>query len=308
PTTAKLRMFYALAELRSGDVDSAAHELALAQAFWNGDRERFGDALARSRIVEGQIAKQRGDFDGAVRVYRAAVPEAVATLGADADDTINIENSLALVLMQTGELDEAEALMQHVLAAKEALGRTSDDAVTARQNLGAIAFSRGDYARAESLLRAALDARRDTYGPSAAMAAAELSLARTLIRSGRPDAAQDALAEAAQMALHFTGDHSPLTLAVDQAEAEAAIARGDAAAAAPLVERALKEDAAFGDKTPLYALTLALEARLRALQGRDDEARALLADAEGRLAALGSAGRTNLAYVRSLERVVAAAH
>lgn len=302
PTTAKIRLLYALAELRSGNPKSAAAQLDLAQAFWETHREKYRDQLARSRIVQGQVAKLSGDVDGAIRIYRDALPEARTVLGREDNDTVNVENGLAMALMQTGELAEAETLMRHVLVVKQANGRTSDDAVTAQQNLGAILFNLGEYAAAESMLRGSLEVRRTQFGPSAAMAAAELNLAKTLIRSGRPDEAMPVLAEAMPMAVKFTGDHGPVVLGLEQAQAEALLARNDTDAAEPVLVAALHgTQAALGGKHPLYASALALEAQLRSMQGRRDEANTLIAEAIASLQAAGSSGRSGLAQAEKIK-------
>ena len=301
--TAKVRLFYAQNSLHAANLDVASDQLAQAQAFWNSDLEHYRDPLVRSRIIEGQIRKARGDVAGAIALYRAALPEAVAVLGADNDDTANIENSLALALMQGGEFEEADRLMQHVLVVKRALGRSNDDLVTVKQNIGAIAFNRGDYARAKKFLSEAVDERRKTFGPSGAMAAAELNLARTLIRNGEPDAALPLLDDSTAMATRFIGPHSPIELSAVQSMVEAQLVRNDASAAeAALASTTQQLAAAGGEKSPLYTNQLVLEGRLRAEQGRKADADRLLDEAIARLEKAGNASRAALAYAQGIKR------
>jgi tetratricopeptide (TPR) repeat protein len=307
--TAKVRLFYAQNLLHASNLDGAAEQLAQAQAFWNGDLEHYRDPLVRSRIIEGQIRKARGDVAGAIALYRAALPEAVAVLGADHDDTANIENSLALALMQGGELEEADHLMQHVLVVKKSLGRSNDDLVTIQQNLGAIAFNRGDYPRARQYLSEAVDERRKTFGLSGAMAAAELNLARTLIRNGEPDAALPLLDEARTMAARFIGPRSPIELSAAQSAVEAQLVRNDPTAAETALTDATQQlAAAGGEKSPLYANQLVLEGRLRAEQGRKSDADRLLDDAIARLQKAGASSRAALAYAQGIKRDIDAPH
>ncbi|MFT3790051.1 MAG: protein kinase [Rudaea sp.] len=288
--SADTRMYLAQAELRLGDANAAKNALDSAQAFWREDEATYGDRLLRSRIVQGQIEKALGDFAGAIRTYREAIPQAWQRLGAVDETTVQLTNSLALVLMQTGELDEAGRLMDEVIASYRSpqLGGDEGSLLIAEQNRGAIAFRQKDYARAESLLRHATEEGRARFGESAALASGVLNLGKTLLAQQRADDAVKAFAVALPMARKFSGEHSQLTIAALQGEAEARLALGDDDAAAPLVAQTVElSRAQFGDKHPLYGVGLMLEARLHHLQGRDTDARA---DADRAIAIFAAAG------------------
>ncbi|MEO7324739.1 MAG: serine/threonine-protein kinase [Dokdonella sp.] len=304
-TTARIRMLYALSEMRGGNTDSAAQQLASAQGFWSADTARYRDQIARGHILEAQIVKQKGDVEGAIRILRPLMTEAAEALGAEDYDTINVENSLALALMQTGELNEADTRMADVLARLQARKDNTDAVVTARQNLGAIAFNRGDFARAQTLLQDSIAQRRQLFGPSAAMAAAELNLAKSLIRGGHADAAQAVLDEGLPLALKFTGDHSPVTIGLYQAEVEQRLALGDVTGAAPIAEKAaVLAREKTGERSAVYAFGELLQARIAMARGDRVAATALYDDAIAKLTAAGAAGRLNLAYARQFEHAI----
>ena len=271
PATAnRVRLMLAQSRLRSGDIDAAARDLAVAQSWWAQQGPRYGGELARSRIVEGQIRKARHDIPGAIAVLRLGLAEAAApAAGVPPEDVSNLKNSLALALMANGEYDAADGLMAEVRAYRERQGRTDDNLLTAIQNQGAIALARGDLPRAVYLLRRSIDTRRAVMGPSGALAAAELNLARALLLEGHAPDAAAAARDATDVALRYTGPKSMLTVGGRIMLAAAAVESRDAAAPS-LVAAAMASSA--GKSDPSRALALASEAELRATAGKPTEA------------------------------------
>ena len=287
-TASRVRVMLAQSLLRQGDADGATRILGQAQAYWNRDPARFAGELARSRIIEGQLRKAGGDLPAAIAALRRGLAEAAtSSAGVPPEDVSNLRNSLSLALMADGSFTEAKALMADVRAFREAQGRTDDNLFTAIQNQGAIALAMGDYKGAESLLRQSIGRRRARLGPSGAMAAADLNLARALLLQNRPADAAAPAAEGARAALSFTGPSSPLSIAgkvmVAAATVEQRGAESEATTAAALAATAAKPDA-------LHALALAVKGRLLADQSKPGSAAAIL---QGR-AMLTAAGKPGL--------------
>ncbi|WP_174297410.1 serine/threonine-protein kinase, partial [Sphingomonas bacterium] len=287
-TASRVRLMLAQSKLRSGDIDDAAGQLAVAQAWWREHAPRYLGELARSRIVEGQIVKARHDIPGAIAVLRLGLAESAApAAGVPPEDVSNLKNSLALALMANGDFDAADGLMAEVRAYRERQGRTDDNLLTAIQNQGAIALARGDLPRAAGLLRQSIDTRTAVMGPSGALAAAELNLSRTLLLEDKPVEAAAAARDATDVALRYTGPKSALTVGGRVLRAAAAVESRDAAAAS-LVAAAM---AASADKTdPLRALALATEAEQRATTRHSADARTALAAADAMMRSSGRPG------------------
>ena len=104
------------------------------------------------------------------------------------------------------------------------------------------------------------------------------------------------------MSLQYTGDHSPLTVAILQGIGEAQIEQGQLDAAAQTITRA--KDAArahSGQKDVLYALSLGLEARLNLARGDRATAQALADSMRRTITALGEAGQPYLPQIQRLQ-------
>ncbi len=300
-----VRIWLAQSLMRQGNLDGADATLKPAQAYWRQDQQRNRHDLAKTMIIQGQVQKARGDVDGALVTLRSALPDAVGDDGRDTEDSSNIKNSIALALMVQGAFDDADRLMADVRAYHEHDGRGDDALLTAIQNQGAIAAARGDYPRAIALLRQAIDSRRKRFGPSGAMAAAELNLAKAEVRGGHPDVALQVLVEAEPIAKQFTGDHSPIELGILQTRAEAQLARGDATAATPWVQQSLDAVRAHGgEKHPMYPMAMALQAQLQSMQGHRDEAQVSIDAAMHALDAMGKGAALLRPQVERIRKTV----
>lgn len=288
PLTAnRVRLMLAQSLLRQGDRAAASATLQQAQRFWLSAPDRYIGELARSRIVEGQILKGAKDIPGAIAVLRLGLAEAARpSSGVSGEDVSNLENSLALALMADSQFDQAEAMMNRVRTYRDRQGRTDDDLLIAIQNQGAIALARGYLPRAEGLLRDAIDRRRASFGPSGAMAAAEVNLAKTLLLEGRPRDAAVVADEAQAIGQKFTGPRGPPTVAATVARSIAQVeARLPSAQAA--VDAALGVTASMTD--PQRALALAAASRRADGLGHSAEA---AADRSVAIAIMAGSGRT----------------
>lgn len=293
---AEVRHDSAIAEFRLGDAALAQQLLDQAQAFWNNDPQRYADLLASSRVIQSQLQRDRGDVDGAIRTLRAGLADRIKLSGRGDRETAYVMNALALALMDAGQLQESDRLLDECLKIMAGLGKQdSGNALTMLGNQAVIAARLGDNRRAEPLFQRAVDLRRRLYGRSAALAAMQQNLGRLMVRSGRAGAARGLLADALIMSREFTGDHSPMTLTIMLSVAEAEISLQE-----PTAEEALRQSlhaiaVQLGMEHVLYARGEQLLARLRLNQNRRDEARVAIGSAQRKLEALGDAGAPYLA-------------
>lgn len=306
---AHIQLDLAAAELHRGNVDAAQRLLDQALDFLNRSPDRYRAQLVHSRIIQSQVQSTRGNFTEAIRILRAALTESVAVNGEVAEDTMTIAGDLGLNLMQNNQLEEADQMLTRAWNDLQALGRDkTEEGMTLLNNIAANAVHRNDLPRAEALLRQAIDLRKQSFGPSAALAMFENNLAKVLVREGRPRDAVPLFDDALSMAQRFTGDHSHETLSVYQNAAEAHLSLGDTKSAEPLVQFALSGALAqYGEHNPVYGNCLILQARLRFLQGRKAEANSLAERAEKNLSEAGDAGKYFLPQLQKLKTEMAAA-
>ena len=306
---ADVGVLLAEAELRRGNTADARRLLDASQAFWNSDTERYRKPLVGSRQLQAQIEKEESGLPASIRTLQAALLEHDAYFGRQHVDTANLLNSLGIAYQANGDIDKADAAFRDSWAVHKALGNErSAAALLTLGNWATVAYRKQDLKRAEKLLADASALRRELYGPSAALAAMQGNLGKIVLRAGRPRDALAQLEPALAMAGQYTGDHSPLTVAILQSQVEARIALHDLPAAEHLLARA--KDAAranSGETQVLYALCLGLEARLRLAQGRADDARQLADRMAATITALGDAGAPYAPEIQRLRAELASA-
>ncbi|WP_449447975.1 protein kinase domain-containing protein [Thermomonas brevis] len=306
---ADIGVLLAEAELRRGDAVAARKRLDAAQAFWNADAQRYRKPLIGSRQLQAQIEKEESGLPASIRTLQQALLEHDAYFGRRNIETANILNSLGIAYQANGDIDKADAAFRDSWAVHQALGNDrSAAALLTLGNWATVAYRKQDLQRAETLLAHASTLRGELYGASAALAAMQGNLGKIVLRAGRPRDALARLAPALAMARQYTGDHSPLTVAILQSQVEASLALRDVPAAETLLAQA--KDAAranSGETQVLYALCMGLEARLRLAQGRAAEARRLADAMAGIIAGLGDAGAPYAPEVQRLRAELAGA-
>ncbi len=306
---AEIRHDDAVAEFSLGDAPRARVLLGQAQAFWNRDPKRYAGSLASSRVIQSQLQRDGGDIDGAIRTLRAGLADRIAISGRTDRETAYIMNALALALMDAGQLQEADRVLDECLKIMAALGKQdTGNALTMLSNQAVIVARLGDYARAEPLFRRAAELRRRLYGRSAALAAMQQNLAKVMMHDGRAAAARPLLMDALTMAREFTGEHSLTTLTIMLSVAEVQIALNESSADQNLQQTVQAIAAQFGAQHVLYARGEQLLARLRLNQGRYAEALAAVEDAQRKLEALGKAGAPYLAENQAIRAKLTATH
>lgn len=304
---AEVRHDDAIAEFSLGDAARARVLLGQAQAFWNRDPARYADSLASSRVIQSQLQRDGGDIDGAIRTLRAGLADRIAISGRGDRETAYIMNALALALMDAGQLQEADRVLDECLKIMAALGKQdTGNALTMLSNQAVIVARLGDYPRAEPLFQRAVDLRRRLYGRSAALAAMQQNLAKVMMHSGRTAAARPLLVDALAMAREFTGDRSLTALTIMLSVAEVEIALNESTADQNLQQTLQAIAAQLGAQHVLYARGEQLLARLRLNQDRRPEALAAVDDAQHKLEALGKAGAPYLAENQAIRAKLAA--
>jgi len=167
-----------------GKRDEALGELQLAMQLLERSGERSAFQTARNDVA--LLLTELGRFDEARPLYRAALAEQEAALGAQALDTLITKNNLAALEMRRGELVEAERLYREVLSAADTLEPSEQSArllASSRRGLADMLEDRGALAEARELLEQALADLRaslperdtDVLGTLANLAALEAS-------------------------------------------------------------------------------------------------------------------------------------
>lgn len=126
--------------------------------------ERDGEPLSRGLAVLGTIYRRQGRRTDAIRALTAAVEK-------DASNLAGWEE-LALVHMEAGEHESAEACLRRVL-------EDDPERPGALLHLGGIYWQREDYARAHRIFEKALDAAPESGEAKAHFVAASLMVGRT---------------------------------------------------------------------------------------------------------------------------------
>ncbi len=295
-------------ELLRGNAPRADELLTQAEAFWAREPARYREQRLEGQYVRGALQRARGDLEGSVRTYRAAIADRTELSGRNHRETANLYNSLAISLTGMGRIDEALQAYRDALAIHAALGRSDDiDALIMLGNTGTLAFRTGRTAEAEQILKRAFERQHAITGDSASVGAAMGLYGAALTARGHAAEALPVLENALGIGARFTGPASPLTVQNALFRADALIAAGrfaDARAALDAVRASMAP--AFGPKSALGLRLRIGNLRLLSAQGRRaDVARDATAVIED-LRALGVSARPQLAQALVLQGVALA--
>ncbi len=193
----RVRLAEALGQLgqiawERGDLDTAERlqEEALALA------RESGDPLATSRALRalGVVADTRWQLDRAVDLFHQALD---AIHGVEVPVLrATILNSMGISLHYAGRLDEAKAAIREALELNRSVSNPAGE-VANLVNLGDLALRRRDWAGAVEVLQPAV-ALAERLGFPRGRGTSAVNLAQALIRSGRLEEAERAVAIAAQ--------------------------------------------------------------------------------------------------------------
>lgn len=287
---------------RQDRLEPATARLAAAQAFWAADAARYRSELLDSRLLESQLLRASGDREAALAVLQSALVERLEVSGRSHRDTGILLNNLGIAESELGRMEDAVGRFVEADTIWRALGLArSPDALNTLNNWASTEQRRQRPEVAIPLFEQALALRRELYGPSAAMAALQSNLGKTLLQVGRAAEARTLFAEAVPMAVEYAGPDSLLALSAGLGEADALSALGESAAARERLDALAPSIArGFPDAHPLGVLHALSQARWATAAGQPEARDQALAKARRRAEALGPAGRPYLAAIEGL--------
>ena len=296
-------------ELGRGNAPTARKLLDDAQGFWKKDEARYRNSLLSSRPLQARIEKEELGLPVSIRTLQAALLEYDDYFGRNHTDTANVLNSLGIAYQANGDIDKADAAFRDSWAVHEKVGDiNSAGALLTLDNWATVAYRKNDFERAEKLLLKATTLRRELYGKSAALAAMQGNLGKIILKAKRPKDALVQIEQALPISREYTGEHSPLTIAILQSLTEARISLGQLKLANESLTQA--KDAArtnSGEDQLLYAVCQGVEARLRLAEGDKAQAQQLVNQMANKVKALGAAGAPYAPSIQQLRAEIEAA-
>ncbi len=295
-------------QFRDDQAADATQRLAEAQAFWNTQPQKYRAELLTSRLLQSQLERANGDPERALRTLEAALPERIEISGATERETGILINNLGTAYYQLGRYDEAIARLLEADRIWTALGLArSADALNTLNNWASAELGRGKPEVAAELFSRAMSLRRELYGESAALAAMQSNLGKTLTKLGRAAEAIPLLREAVSMGKTHAGPTSVLAVSAQLGLADALSAEKQTAEARGLLDTLQPElEASYGKAHLLGALLEVSRARNQHADGQQQAALNTLDAAAKRLEALGAAGTPHLKQLELLRGVWAA--
>lgn len=159
PSIAELLGNAAEVRMKLGDLDQA---LAYSDEHVAQTREIGGEGLAHALWTRSIVRERRGDIDGELDDLRGAVGLCSAAKACPPSLRLRIVNSLAVVLDQRGEYQEAREALGAVVDGATGLARA--EVLQARLTLGDIELHAGDLAAARAIFSEALPGLREELG------------------------------------------------------------------------------------------------------------------------------------------------
>lgn len=292
-------------KLRRSDQESAANYLARAQVFWSADPVRWRSELIDSRLVEARLLRDRGQVELAVQLLQDNIAERVAISGPHHREAGVYYNDLGAMLAAAGRLEDAIPAFRSALEVwRVGSLELGPDALNTLNNLAAMEVLSGRPDAAEPIFRQAVQVRRRLYGPSGATAALLNNHGKTLLQLSRAPEAVELLEEAAAMARSHVGTGSLHYASAMAGLSEAYLVLGDTQRASVISETGLDEvSSQLGPRHSASAIIAVSLGRVRAAQGRTEEAHQLLDDAEDALSVLGASAASQKRAIQQIRTV-----
>jgi tetratricopeptide (TPR) repeat protein len=164
----------------------------IVEALARTDAAQPDDTRARALSALGTLAYTQGAHEAALTVQTEAVG-----MAQDASVAAKARNNLALTLLRTGRLEEAEQVFEAARADFVALGNRAAEAATL-SNLGIVRRRRGDLVGARAALETAIQRNREAQS-SQSLAFALNGLALVLIQMRCLDEAETCFAESLEI-------------------------------------------------------------------------------------------------------------
>ena len=191
---------------------------------WSQSRELLQRSLALKRRLYprdsleiastlkslSELARRQHDFAEAERLIRESVQIRHKQLGERHVLTAESQNTLALILHETGRLREAEQLFLKVLENRDLLHQRDHLETAVLSNLGAVYGDLGELEKAEKYLGECVALRRRELGPNHPRLALALArLSRILEWAGKLRESEAALRESLAIRLRTQGESHP---------------------------------------------------------------------------------------------------
>lgn len=260
----------------SGGEPSLAQAVDQAAARIDDRFEDRPDLAAGVRHVLGYSLASRGRLERAEPLLRQARADAVAAFGEQDVRTLEIDEAIALLRLEQGRADEAEAAWKQLIATLEARGLDTHPLYRiAVNNLGMMYLRREDYAAARPWFERAAARSGGAGGDREARLAAatvQANLAQVAHGLGDLDDADARYAQAQQTLEALYPDGHPDTAILLNNRSLLAIDRGDLELAHTLLARSLAiRERSFPDDHPMLVGPLAGLAQLSLRADRTDE-------------------------------------
>ncbi len=156
-----------------GRFDAADSLFSAALAARRAELGDMSPAVASSMQDLGYLARLQSKWPEAERRYRESLP--IWKAADIVHEAINAQAEIGWALLKQERLDEAETMLNDVLAQRRArYGNAHFLVGDAYEKLAAIFMARRDFAKAESLSVAGLTIRRTVYGPRAIQVGGQL--------------------------------------------------------------------------------------------------------------------------------------
>ncbi|HLS06199.1 MAG TPA: serine/threonine-protein kinase [Wenzhouxiangella sp.] len=205
-------------------LEAANRGLAILEAIPGAHPARLSDALQ----IRGRLLRDLGQRDKALADLERARRLALRVSAKPRPLMARAESNLATTLLLNGNLNRAARHFEAAEALWLALGRgDSSDALAVSANLASVKSQLGLTDEAEQRLRDVVAVRQQKYGPSGAMAAAQLNLSRLLIMRTKYEEAERHLVRARDTFERFVGKDTPDYAAAILILAELHEARGE---------------------------------------------------------------------------------
>lgn len=295
--TAQIKWRLASTAAALGRTEDMAPLLDAADAVFRTDPARFPTENLEITVGRAQLARRNGDYDRAIALLSAAMPDADRIYAENHRDLLTLYNNLLVYMVEANRIDAMPAVFTRAEAALKRTGQESSMQGLAIAQLKGVRLLRLDRtAEAEAIFDRIATQRRTVFGKSAGLAVDLLQLGRARLALGKFAAARQVLTEARPIAIDNLGPGALPTLIIGLSLAEALAETGDTAGASAMVAEA----APFIDAMKKPGAPHGVIARTRAVillkQGRAAEARAELLRAEAIFRTLGSQGE---AYLRA---------
>ena len=235
--------------------------------------------VARSLETLGLNHFDRGEYDASVEKLReAAAMQKAVHKGRPHPAYAQAIDNLASVLIEIGEMQEAEPLVRLALEMKRRLyGEEHPETSASLNNLAYVLESQGRFDEAEASYRDSLSINRKLLGKNhPSVAVTLLNIAFVDFARGDVRSAITTARESLDMSRATLGPEHPDVGARASSLGYMLIEAGEYAEAEALLDEAIAiRRKALGDKHPNVGTSIALKALLKLLSGRDQQAYAL---------------------------------